>query len=97
MTKENQQDILYYQYYDHVLKNFSALKLANTNIVELLSNQNLGMNFIKDSQKASECSSIFKSGKKYYVRTTKGLQDKLFVSEVDSIAEIVRNADIVLI
>ena len=37
------------------------------------------------------------NGVRYYVRTTKGLQDKLFVSEVDSIAEIVRNADIVLI
>lgn len=80
------------------MKNFAGRKLGGSNIVELLTTQNLGVSFLKDIYNAKESVALeMLDSKSYYVRTTKGAENKLYVSEANSITNYVNRADILMI
>lgn len=80
------------------MKNFSGRKLGGSNIVELLTTQNLGVSFLKDIYNAKESVALeMLDSRRYFVRTTKGPENKLHVSEANNITSIISKADILMI
>lgn len=59
-TPHQEKYILYYQYYDNIIKNIASKRIRDSTITELMTNQNIGLSYIKDVFNTKEVVSLEK-------------------------------------